>query len=153
MPGGKYDSSKTRVGPVFDRLWSRGRDWLPDLLALPTGGCPEAKIGAEDLTLLEHQHHWEPSEKCLNPPVSLLSWLIRNAGFLSAGRMAFRPSWVPQAHIHGMFRGCCLLVDRIIYCVEFRNTYSYDFIRSIFRTYSDNDPHGRTRSNEKTGVL
>jgi hypothetical protein len=34
MPGGKYDSSKTRVKPVFDALRTSGRDWLPQLLAL-----------------------------------------------------------------------------------------------------------------------
>jgi hypothetical protein len=82
MPGGKYDSSKTRVRPVFDQLWARGRDWLRELLALPTGGCPDTTIKAEDLTVIEG--HWEPHEKCLNPPVSLLSWLIRNVGSLSS---------------------------------------------------------------------
>jgi hypothetical protein len=76
MPGGKHDSSKTRVRPVFDALWTNGRDWLPQLLALPTGGCEDAQIKSGDLTLIHG--HWEPHEKCLNPPVSLLSWLIRN---------------------------------------------------------------------------
>ncbi|HXY25608.1 MAG TPA: hypothetical protein VEI73_13215 [Candidatus Acidoferrum sp.] len=80
MPGRKYDSSKKRVRPVFDALWSHGRDWLPQLLALPTGGCVDAKIESRDLTLVEG--HWEPDEKCLNPPVSLLSWLIRNVDSL-----------------------------------------------------------------------
>jgi len=82
MPGGKYDSSKTRVQPVFDQLWARGRDWLPELLALPTGGCPDATIKSGDLSIIER--YWEPNEKCLNPPVSLLSWLIRNVGSLSS---------------------------------------------------------------------
>ena len=50
MPGGKYDSSKTRVRPVFDALWKSGRDWLPQLLALPTGGCAGAAVAAGDLT-------------------------------------------------------------------------------------------------------
>jgi hypothetical protein len=86
MPGGKYDSSKTRVKPIFDALWSRGCDWLPQLLALPTGGCPEAEIKPGDLTLVEG--HWEPREKCLNPPVSLLSWLIRNVGSLASSSKA-----------------------------------------------------------------
>jgi hypothetical protein len=80
MPGGKYDSSKTRVRPVFEALWGRGRDWLPDLLALPAGGCPDSGVVPGDLTLIEG--HWEPNERCLNPPVALLSWLIRNAGAL-----------------------------------------------------------------------
>jgi hypothetical protein len=82
MPGGQYDSSKTRVQPVFDALWKRGRDWLPELLQLPSGGCPDASIVSRDFTLLEG--HWEPNERCLNPPVSLLSWLIRNTGALKS---------------------------------------------------------------------
>jgi hypothetical protein len=52
MPGGKFDSSKTRVRPVFDALWTGGRDWLPELLALPSGGCPDAAFAAGDLTLV-----------------------------------------------------------------------------------------------------
>jgi hypothetical protein len=76
MPGGKFDSSKTRVRPVFDALWKGGRDWLPQLLALPAGGCPGGAVVAGDLALVDG--HWEPKEKCLKPPVSLLSWLIRN---------------------------------------------------------------------------
>lgn len=79
MPGRKYDSSKTRVRPVFDALWRQGRDWLPELLSLPTGGCPDARVApGGDLTIMEG--HWDPKEKCLDPPVALLSWLIRNLG-------------------------------------------------------------------------
>jgi len=82
MPGGKYDSSRTRVKPVFDALWTRGRDWLPQLLALPTGGCADAEIKSGDLTLIEG--HWEPHEKCLDPPIALLSWLVRNVNSLAS---------------------------------------------------------------------
>ena len=82
MPRGRYDSSKTRVQPVFDALWASGRDWLPQLLALPTGGCLNAEIKAGDLTITDG--HWEPDEKCLNPPVSLLSWFIRNVDSLAS---------------------------------------------------------------------
>jgi hypothetical protein len=82
MPGGKYDSSKTRVRPVFDALWASGRDWLPQLLALPMDGCEDAEIKLGDLTITDG--HWEPHEKCLNPPVSLLSWLIRNVDSLAS---------------------------------------------------------------------
>jgi|HubBroStandDraft_6_1064221.scaffolds.fasta_scaffold00797_11 hypothetical protein len=81
MPGGKYDSSKTRVRPVFDALWNRGRNWVPQLLKLPTGGCANAEVASSDLTIIKR--YWEPHEKCLNPPVSLLSWLIRNVKSLS----------------------------------------------------------------------
>jgi hypothetical protein len=80
MAGGRNDSSKTRVRPVFDVLWSRGRDWLPQLLALPTLGGENPEIKTGDLTLIER--YWDPKEKGLKPPVSLLSWLIRNVGSL-----------------------------------------------------------------------
>jgi len=70
-------SSKTRVKPVFDALWKHGRGWLPALLALPQFGAPGARVGTDtDLALLEG--YWGPGEKGLDPPVSLLSWLIRN---------------------------------------------------------------------------
>jgi len=82
MPGGKYDSSKTRVAPLFSALWAKGRNWLPDLLALPEEGSPDAKSAPGDLTLKEGYWEGHPAEKCLNPPVSLLSWMIRNAASL-----------------------------------------------------------------------
>jgi hypothetical protein len=85
MPGGKFDSSKTRVGPVFDALWSKGRDWLPQLLALPAGGCSNAEVKSADLKVVEK--YWEPNEKSLRPPVSLLSWLIRNVSSLSRNEL------------------------------------------------------------------
>lgn len=53
---------------------------MPKLLALPSKGCPDAAVPVGDLTLLEG--YWEPNEKCLNPPVALLSWLIRNGASL-----------------------------------------------------------------------
>jgi hypothetical protein len=84
MPGGKYDSSKTRVRPVFDQLWQQGRDWLPRLLALPMAGHPEARVRSGGLQLLEGQ--WEPNERRLDPPVSLLSWLIRHLGEIAGDR-------------------------------------------------------------------
>src|SRR5712692_1762859 len=78
MAGGSRDSSKTRVRPVFDALWQRGRDWLPDLLTLLENGCPSAHVDTRaNLQLLEG--YWEPREHTLAPPVALLSWLIRNA--------------------------------------------------------------------------
>src|SRR3954465_11893827 len=84
MPGGERDSSKTRVRPVFDLLSARTDDWIPELLALPSGGCDGAEIRPSDLRMLEG--YWEPREKCLDPPVSLLSWLIRNAPTLATGQ-------------------------------------------------------------------
>jgi hypothetical protein len=44
---------------------------------MPSGGCPGNAVLDGNLRLLEG--YWEPKEKALDPPVSLLSWLIRNA--------------------------------------------------------------------------
>ena len=79
MPGGRFDSSKTRVAPVFDALRSRAANWIPEFLALAEGACGSVN-DSDDLTLLEG--HWYPKELCLHPPVSLLSWCVRNANRL-----------------------------------------------------------------------
>ena len=78
MPGGRFDSSRTRVAPFFDYLLARdptGETWLPKLLALPAHGagvtCPPGVGTLQD-------HGWGESERALQPPASLLSWLIRN---------------------------------------------------------------------------
>ena len=89
MPGGRRDSSKTRVRPIFDRLSARSDNWIADLLALPAGGCADARIGSRDLSLVGG--YWEPKEKKLDPPVSLLSWLIRHATALPNRETATGP--------------------------------------------------------------
>ncbi len=77
MPGGQYDSSKTRVAPIFDRLHARGGDWVRQLLVLPhLGGSVEAAASDLDLTFI--RGFWGTTERGLMPPVSLLSWLVRN---------------------------------------------------------------------------
>jgi len=76
---GKYDSSKTRVEPVFNKLIEKdvtGRSWLPQLLRLPVGGNAIQTAPECDVTIV--QRFWGPSERKLTPPVSLLSWLIRH---------------------------------------------------------------------------
>ena len=75
MPGGTFDSSKTRVTPVFDQLRLRRDDWVRQLLSLPQHGAGRA-VGQADLTFLGGA--WGGEERALFPPVSLLSWLIRN---------------------------------------------------------------------------
>ncbi len=78
MPKRPYDSSLTRVVPVFDALQARdpmGQTWLTKLLGLPRHGHPEAQIPPVRLSLTSA--HWGSAEKPLQPPVSLLSWLIR----------------------------------------------------------------------------
>jgi len=80
---GAFNSSRTRVEPVFDQLWEQGRDWLPTLLELPKDGCAGARVKPGDLTIVDGR--WESkkfgmNEQPLGPPVSLLQWLIRNVG-------------------------------------------------------------------------
>lgn len=76
MPGGRHDSSKTRVVPVFDQLVARGDDWVRTLLSLANHGSGAALPADLDLTFVAG--HWGVNERGLTPPVSLLSWLIRN---------------------------------------------------------------------------
>jgi len=76
MPGGNRDSSKTRVAPVFDRLRGRSDDWVRDLLGLARHGSGAVVPAAADLSF--HAGCWGSTERALEPPVALLSWLIRN---------------------------------------------------------------------------
>jgi hypothetical protein len=70
-----YDSSKTRVGPVFDALAATGRAWLPRLLGLPRHEASGTTVADDpDLTVLGG--YWSAYEKTLELPISLLSWLI-----------------------------------------------------------------------------
>lgn len=77
MPGGPRDSSKTRVRPVFDQLRDRRDRWIGTLLGLMQGGSG-SDHGLQDIDLSFLRGAWEPSEAGLAPPVSLLSWLIKN---------------------------------------------------------------------------
>ena len=76
MPGGKRDSSKTRVVPVFDQLRARDDDWVRSLLTLAKHGSG-APVPT-DMSLLYTSGFWGSAERALKPPVALLSWLIRN---------------------------------------------------------------------------
>lgn len=76
MPGGRYDSSKTRVAPVFDQLRLRTDDWVRGLLILAQHGSPETIDDNIDLGYVAGA--WGTNEKGIPPPVALLSWLIRN---------------------------------------------------------------------------
>lgn len=76
MPGGPRDSSKTRVKPVFERLRLRTDDWVRVLLSLGAHGSRD--VPSESLDLAFQSGSWAEDERGLRPPVSLLSWLIRN---------------------------------------------------------------------------
>lgn len=81
---GKNNSSKTRVQPLFDQLYAKdgkGRSWLPRLLQLPAAGSSVDWPRDVDYEIVSSG--WEsriPGKKefALDPPVSLLSWLIRH---------------------------------------------------------------------------
>ncbi|MEZ5285576.1 MAG: hypothetical protein R2712_12390 [Vicinamibacterales bacterium] len=62
--------------PVFDRLQQRQDDWVRQLLALPRHGT--GRMISEDVDFTFGRGYWGADERPLLPPVSLLSWLIRN---------------------------------------------------------------------------
>jgi hypothetical protein len=79
---GTYDSSRTRVVPVFDALMERdpsGRTWLLPLLRLGSrsGGRLDEVATAE--LVPSHPRWWGKNERRLDPPKSLLRWLVFNA--------------------------------------------------------------------------
>jgi hypothetical protein len=77
MPGGNHDSSRTRIAPVFDVLQGRRNDWVRALLLLSRGGSQPA-VDLEGLDLEFHKGYWGKTERSFDPPVALLSWLIRH---------------------------------------------------------------------------
>ncbi len=89
---GKNDSSKTRVVPIFDCLYKNdktGLSWLSKLLSLPKG---EHQLNLPlDVNLKIQDIGWGDNEKKLVPPVSLLSWLIRNPRKPSSGVLSSNP--------------------------------------------------------------
>ena len=89
---GIKNSTKTRVSPVFDTLYERdnaGQSWLPKLLCLPEGGNPLELPTTESLNI--QNHYWGKKEIGLEPPVALLSWLIRNPRKQQSGDLSKDP--------------------------------------------------------------
>jgi hypothetical protein len=77
MPGGPFDSSKTRVAPFFDALVEKdpsGRTWLPELVSLPEYGSSTTPSVSGELI----DSAWGENERALPAPPSLLAWLVRN---------------------------------------------------------------------------
>jgi hypothetical protein len=86
---GKFDSSKTRVMPVFDELLrhdNKGHFWLEKLIGLPICGNRVPLPPGCDFTIQECA--WGDMEKKLEPPVALLSWLIRHSQELAKREVA-----------------------------------------------------------------
>lgn len=105
MPRGQYNSSITRVRPVFGRLIRRdpsGNSWLRALLATVAEGQPEEDLIENpgeiyphltdtrpylDSVLADHGVPEIDLERCFEmtipPPSAFLEWLIRNPNSLS----------------------------------------------------------------------
>lgn len=73
----RFDSSKTRVVPTFDAI-SRHPGWLPALLELPRWGAENPRPLPDALDPVPGGCYWGERARGLLPPVSLLSWLVRN---------------------------------------------------------------------------
>jgi hypothetical protein len=78
---GKYNSSATRVVPVFDALMDRdptGADWFPYLLRVGSRArlisLPRDAGNLRD----DHPRWWGAKERRLPPPRLLLRWLVEN---------------------------------------------------------------------------
>lgn len=99
---GERDSTKTRVTPLFDKLYDKdptGVSWLARLLKLPSGGNVITNLQGCYFTI--RKHGWGDDEVKLEPPVVLLSWLIRHprpptSGALSNDpqKAAIRRQWI-----------------------------------------------------------
>jgi hypothetical protein len=80
---GIFDSTKTRVTPVFDHLVSAdpsGRTWLGTLLQLPRHGSgSQVPIDPGVISKIEYG----AKEELLEPPKTLLHWLIEHPDEMS----------------------------------------------------------------------
>ena len=90
---GKYDSSLTRVVPVFDELMRQdptGEAWIHRLLSLPQHGA-RMLTDRRELRLRNSpqgvSYGWGQHEVALQPPLSLLTWLVRNADKMDIDRL------------------------------------------------------------------
>jgi hypothetical protein len=78
---GRYNSSLTRVVPVFDTLLHRdqsGVSWLGTLLSLGSRRTLQNLGVAPGSLLPGHPAYWGTNERRLPPPISLLRWLVQN---------------------------------------------------------------------------
>jgi hypothetical protein len=81
-PRRQFDSSRTRVGPVFGALAATVSDdqWVRGLLDL-AADRGDRRWHTQDLRVIERHHHAPPGadtpkEKGLAPPDTLLAWLL-----------------------------------------------------------------------------
>jgi hypothetical protein len=79
---GIYDSSLTRVVPVFDAMMDRdpsGETWLLPLLQFGSRSAGRLDGLVTGGLLPGHPRWWGKNERRLEPPRSLLRWLVANA--------------------------------------------------------------------------
>ena len=78
---GEFNSSITRVVPVFENLMSidrSRRSWLPSLLQMGSD-VGRVQLPHDPGELIEvHPHWWGINERRLPAPLSLLEWLVMN---------------------------------------------------------------------------
>lgn len=74
---GRFDSTQTRVTPVFRSLDGMPSPWLDRLLTLPTHGHP-ARLSWAGRSMQVDEIKYGADEKPLPAPVKLLDWLIAN---------------------------------------------------------------------------
>jgi hypothetical protein len=77
MPGGQFDSSKTRVVPFFKAIAGRSDEWVRSLLGSARHGHSECVVPTDcDLTYLNGE--WGVNEHPYHAPKSLLRWMVQN---------------------------------------------------------------------------
>jgi hypothetical protein len=101
---GQYNSSLTRVQPVFGELLRRdgtGASWLPTLLRLATKNRDQAEVLAENPGALLSDRCFETG---LPPPEAFLRWLLTNPDRLAWPRV--QPNWSAETRLwRGRLRG------------------------------------------------
>ncbi len=95
MRGGPDCSVKTRLVPVMDALHARRDDWVRTLLTLTDGSVETATAGRfADVNLAYQKGFWGKNESPMDPPVSLLSWLIRHPPAATINDQSHRDRWL-----------------------------------------------------------
>jgi hypothetical protein len=78
---GIYDSSLTRVAPVFDRLYDidlSGLAWLPELLKMGDRSADVPGLPSQPRLIPGHERTWGNAELAMSAPISLLEYLVQN---------------------------------------------------------------------------
>lgn len=89
---GHFNSSKTRVAPLFDALFDRdttGASWLDTLLARGSRTDVIATLPRNQRLVPNHGRRWGDAEAALPAPIKLLEYLVENVdeNLVSASRV------------------------------------------------------------------